>query len=128
MRSEDQFFGEAAHKGFEVDNSRRVIFDHGRVILLAPHEANILQLLVTNRGRLTPMDTLTSHVCGNREMDTAAISVRVAIHSLRKKIKSTGLAIRAEPSVGYELDASRVLELNQRLTDKMLMELNAVLR
>ena len=34
------------------------------------------------------------------------------------------MTIRAEPSVGYEIDASRIPELNRRLSDKILVALN----
>jgi hypothetical protein len=70
------------------------------------------------------MSALIAKVYGIREPDAAAISIRVAIHSLRKKIKATGMQIRVEPSVGYEIDASRIPELNRRLTDKILLALN----
>jgi DNA-binding winged helix-turn-helix (wHTH) protein len=124
MKNDNQLFDEAGYKGFEFDYNRNVIFDHGQVIRLAPHEADVLQTLLINRGRPTPMTTLIQRIYGVREPDAAAVSIRVAMHSLRKKIKSTGLNIRTEPSVGYEIDASRVPELNRRLTDKILMALN----
>jgi DNA-binding winged helix-turn-helix (wHTH) protein len=124
MRNESRLFDEAGYKGFEFDYNRNVIFDHGRVIRLAPHESDVLQTLLNNRGRPTPMSALIQRVYGIREPDAAAVSIRVAIHSLRKKIKSTGMNIRVEPSVGYEIDASRIPELNRRLSDKILMALN----
>lgn len=124
MRNENQLFDEAGYKGFEFDYNRNIIFDHGQVIRLAPHESDVLQTLLTNRGRPTPMGALIQKIYGIREPDAATISIRVAIHSLRKKIKSTGMTIRAEPSVGYEIDASRIPELNRRLSDKILMALN----
>jgi DNA-binding winged helix-turn-helix (wHTH) protein len=124
MRNDNRLFDEAGYKDFEFDYNRNVIFDHGQVIRLAPHESDVLQTLLTNRGRPTPMSTLIQRVYGIREPDTATVSIRVAIHSLRKKIKSTGMAIRAEPSVGYEIDVSRIPELNRRLSDKILTALN----
>lgn len=124
MKNDNQLRDEAGYKGFEFDYNRNVIFDHGNVIRLAPHEADILKTLLDNRGRPTPMSVLISKVYGIREPDAAAISIRVAIHSLRKKIKATDMQIRVEPSVGYEIDASRIPELNRRLTDKILLALN----
>ena len=124
MKNDNQLRDEAGYKGFEFDYNRNVIFDHGNVIRLAPHEADILKTLLDNRGRPTPMSALISKVYGIREPDAAAISIRVAIHSLRKKIKATDMQIRVEPSVGYEIDASRIPELNRRLTDKILLALN----
>jgi hypothetical protein len=58
------------------------------------------------------------------EPDSATVSIRVAIHSLRKKIHETGLSIRAEPKVGYEIEATNIPELNRRLSDKILIALN----
>jgi DNA-binding winged helix-turn-helix (wHTH) protein len=124
MKNDNQLRDEAGYKGFEFDYNRNVIFDHGNVIRLAPHESDILKTLLDNRGRPTPMSTLIAKVYGIREPDAAAISIRVAIHTLRKKIKATDMAIRVEPSVGYEIDASRIPELNRRLTDKILLALN----
>jgi DNA-binding winged helix-turn-helix (wHTH) protein len=124
MRNDHQLRDEAGYKGFEFDYNRNVIFDHGNVIRLAPHEADILKTLLDNRGRPAPMNALIARVYGVREPNAAAVSIRVAIHSLRKKIKSTGMTIRVEPSVGYEIDASRIPELNRRLTDKIMLALN----
>jgi DNA-binding winged helix-turn-helix (wHTH) protein len=124
MRNENQLLDEAGYKGFEFDYNRNIIFDHGQVIRLAPHESDVLQTLLANRGSPTPMSRLIQRVYGIREPDAAAVSIRVAMHSLRKKIKPTGINIRVEPSVGYEIDASRIPELNRRLSDKILMVLN----
>ena len=124
MRNEIQLLDEAGYKGFEFDYNRNVIFDHGRVIRLAPHEADVLQTLLINRGRPTSMGTLIQRVYGVCEPDAAAISIRVTMHWLRKKIKSTGLNIRVKPSIGYEIDASCIPEINRRLTDKILVALN----
>jgi DNA-binding winged helix-turn-helix (wHTH) protein len=125
MRNEIQLpVDEAGYQGFEFDYNRNLIFDHGQIIRLTPHEADILQVLLSNRGRATPMGTLIQRVYGAREPDSAAISIRVAVHSLRKKIKSTQMTIRAEPVVGYELDASRIPDLNRRLIDKIAVALN----
>lgn len=113
----------ATHSGFEFDYDRNVIFFKGDVIHLSPHEADILQVLLNNRARPTPIGTLIQRVYGACEPDSAATSIRVAVHSLRKKIEVTGMEIRAEPRVGYEIDASRIPELNRRLTDKIRIAL-----
>jgi hypothetical protein len=80
--------------------------------------------LLNNRGRPTPIGTLIQRVYGAHEPDAAAVSIRVAIHSLRKKIRETGMVIKAEPKVGYEIEASHLPELNRRLVDKILIALN----
>jgi DNA-binding winged helix-turn-helix (wHTH) protein len=114
----------ADHRGFEFDYIHNVILFAGSTITLSPHESDILRVLLNNRARPTPIDTLIRRVYGASEPDSAAVSIRVAIHSLRKKIQPTGMAIKAEPKIGYEIDASHIPELNRRLPDKILMALN----
>jgi len=114
----------ASHDGFEFDYNHNVIFFGGKVISLSPHEADILHVLLSNRSRPTPTGILIQRVYGANEPDAAAVSIRVAIHSLRKKIEETGMSIQAEPNVGYEIDVSRVPELNRNLNDKILSALN----
>jgi len=113
-----------SHDGFEFDYNHNVIFFGGKVIRLSPHEADILRVLLGNRARPTPIGVLIQKVYGANEPDAAAVSIRVAIHSLRKKIQETGMSIRAEPKVGYEIEASHIPELNRRLNDKILLALN----
>jgi DNA-binding winged helix-turn-helix (wHTH) protein len=114
----------AAHGGFEFDYNHNTILFNWKIIHLTPHESDILQVLLDNRSRPTTMGVLIQKVYGVREPDSAAISIRVAVHSLRKKIQVTGIEIRAEPRVGYEINASAIPELNRRLSDKILMALN----
>jgi len=114
----------ASHSDFEFDYSHNVVFFEGDVIHLSPHEADILKVLLDNRARPTPIGVLIQRVYGAHEPDAAAVSIRVAIHSLRKKILPTGIKIRAEPKVGYEIDGSQVPELNRRLHDRILLALN----
>jgi DNA-binding winged helix-turn-helix (wHTH) protein len=114
----------ANHDGFEFDYNHNIIYSGGKAIRLSPHEADILRVLLNNRARPTPIGTLIQKVYGANEPDTAAVSIRVAIHSLRKKIQETGMSIQVEPKVGYEIEASHIPELNRRLNDKILMALN----
>jgi DNA-binding winged helix-turn-helix (wHTH) protein len=114
----------ANHDGFEFDYNHNIIYSAGSVIRLSPHEADILRVLLNNRARPTPIGALIQKVYGANEPDTAAVSIRVAIHSLRKKIRETGMSIQVEPRVGYEIEASHIPELNRRLNDKILMALN----
>jgi DNA-binding winged helix-turn-helix (wHTH) protein len=109
---------------FEFDYNRNAIHHSGKVINLSPHEADILRVLLNNRARPTPIGTLIQRVYGGNEPDAAQISIRVAIHSLRKKIKDTGMTIQSRTKVGYEIDATNVPELNRRLNDKILLALN----
>jgi DNA-binding winged helix-turn-helix (wHTH) protein len=109
---------------FEFDYSRNIIIFGGEFIRLSPHEADILQVLLNNRGRPSPMGLLIQRVYGASEPEAAAASIRVAIHSLRKKIEKTGMRIQATPKVGYEVNADHIPELNRRLSDKILIALN----
>jgi DNA-binding winged helix-turn-helix (wHTH) protein len=104
--------------------SHNVTLHGGNVITLTPHESDILRVLLNNRARPTPIGTLIQKVYDANEPDAAAVSIRVAIHSLRKKIQPTGMVIKVEPRVGYEIDASHIPELNRRLPDKILIALN----
>jgi DNA-binding winged helix-turn-helix (wHTH) protein len=114
----------ASHPDFEFDYNHNVILHKGLVINLSPHESDILRVLLNNRARPTPVSVLIQRVYGMNEPDAAAVSIRVAIHSLRKKIVPTGMQIRSEARLGYEIDASHIPELNRRLPDKILLALN----
>ena len=109
---------------FDFDYNRNSIVYNGTIIKLSPHEADILRVLLNNRARPTPIGTLIQRVYGANEPDAAAVSIRVAIHSLRKKVRETGMTIRAEAKVGYEINAEHIPELNRRLHDKILIALN----
>lgn len=124
MSARQRLVEEASHHGFEFDYNHNVVYFAGKVIHLSPHEADILQVLLNNRARTTPLGTLIQRVYGSSEPDTAAVSIRVSVHSLRKKLCDTGIKIKAEPRVGYEIDASAIPELNRRLSDKILIALN----
>jgi DNA-binding winged helix-turn-helix (wHTH) protein len=124
MENNHQITSTANHDSFEFDYNHNIIYSDGKVIRLSPHEADILRVLLNNRARPTPIGTLIQRVYGAHEPDTAAVSIRVAIHSLRKKIQPTGMSIQVEPRVGYEIEASHIPELNRRLSDKILVALN----
>ncbi len=113
-----------SHQDFEFDYSHNVIYFKGESIHLTPHEADILQVLLNNRARTTPLGVLIQQVYGATEPPTAAVSIRVAIHALRKKLAATGIRIKAEPRLGYEIDAAAVPDLNRRLSDKILIAIN----
>jgi DNA-binding winged helix-turn-helix (wHTH) protein len=124
MTSRQRLAEKASHQGFEFDYNHNVVYFKGEGIHLSPHEADILQVLLNNRARTTPLGVLIQQVYGSSEPETAAVSIRVSVHSLRKKLRDTGIKIKAEPRVGYEIDAEAVPELNRRLSDKILIALN----
>jgi DNA-binding winged helix-turn-helix (wHTH) protein len=124
MSARQRLAEKASHQGFEFDYNHNVVYFKGEGIHLSPHEADILQVLLNNRARTTPLGLLIQQVYGSSEPETAAVSIRVSVHSLRKKLRDTGIKIKAEPRVGYEIDAEAVPELNRRLSDKILIALN----
>jgi DNA-binding winged helix-turn-helix (wHTH) protein len=124
MRAQQQIAAKPDHQDFEFDYSHNVVYFNGDGIHLTPHEADILHILLNNRARTTPLEILIQKVYGSTEPRTAPASMRVAIHSLRKKLRDTGLKIRAEARVGYEIDAAAFPELNRPLSDKILIAIN----
>jgi len=124
MSARQRLADKAGHQDFEFDYNHNAVYFKGEVIHLSPHEADILQVLLNNRARTTPLGLLIQQVYGSSEPETAAVSIRVSVHSLRKKLLVTGIKIKAEPRVGYEIDAAAVPELNRRLSDKILIALN----
>ncbi len=112
------------HQEFEFDYGHNVVYFKGDAIHLTPHEADLLHVLLTNRARTTPVDTLIQKIYGASEPQNAAVSIRVAIHTLRKKLRDTGITIKAEPRVGYEIDAEALPEVNRGLSDKILVAIN----
>ncbi len=94
---------------------------------MSPHEADVLKVLIDNRSRATSIDMLIRKIYGACEPDSAATSLRVAVHSLRKKVLGTGIEIRTEPRVGYEVSFAAEPELNRHLSDTILTALNIAL-
>jgi DNA-binding winged helix-turn-helix (wHTH) protein len=124
MSARQRLAEDPSHQDFEFDYNHNVVYFKGELIHLTPHEADILQVLLNNRARTTPMGLLIQQVYGPSEPESAGASIRVAVHSLRKKLNITGIKIKAEPRVGYEIDAAAVPELNRRLSSKILLALN----
>ncbi len=124
MSARQRVADKPSHQDFEFDYNHNVVYFKGKAIHLSPHEADILQVLLNNRARTTPLGLLIQQVYGSSEPETAAVSIRVSVHSLRKKLLETGIKIKAEPRVGYEIDAAAVPDLNRRLSDKILIALN----
>jgi DNA-binding winged helix-turn-helix (wHTH) protein len=114
----------APRPGFEFDYDRNAVFFESKVIHLSPHESDILHLLLMNRARVVPLGTLIERIYGANEPETAPVSIRVAVYSLRKKLAETGIRIRAEARVGYEIDMENVPGMNLGLKDKVLSALN----
>jgi DNA-binding winged helix-turn-helix (wHTH) protein len=114
----------ANEQDFEFDYDHNAVHFKGERIHLTPREADIIHVLLNNRARTTPLSVLIQRVYGASEPETAAIAIRVAVHALRKKLRNTGIKIKAEAHVGYEIDADAVPSLNRRLSDKILIAIN----
>jgi DNA-binding winged helix-turn-helix (wHTH) protein len=123
MHNNRGVIGTPSHNSFEFDYSHNLLFFSGKVIRLSPHETEILRILLNNRAHPTSIDTLSRSIYGEDEPASGTVCVRVAIHSLRRKIAETGMRIVAEAKVGYRIDASHLPELNRRLTDQILIAL-----
>jgi two-component system response regulator TctD len=79
-----------------------------REVILRGQELALLELLVSETGRLVSTENLAKRLAPNRE-PLGDSTVAAYVHRLRAKLESTGLAIRSMRSFGYTL---------QFLTDK----------
>ena len=82
MSARQRLAEQASHQDFEFDYNHNVVYFKGRVIHLSPHEADILQVLLNNRARTTPLGLLIQQVYGSAEPETAAVSIRVSARML----------------------------------------------
>ena len=115
--------GSVGESNFEFDIGGNVIRLQTRSIPLQPLETRVLRILLNNRGQITSVASLSRARRGAHEAASAE-SVREAISSLRQKLEGTGLQINSCQSVGYEIHAFSVPELNRRLSDKVLLAMN----
>ena len=127
VKSAQRLSDATGHPEFEFDYLRNVLYFKGKAIHLSPQQSDILRVLLNHRARPISLGTLIQRVYGITEPDQAAASIRVAIHALRKKIEVTGMIIRAQRGLGYEIDASEIPELNRRICDQILLVLNRAL-
>ena len=123
MTRDKTITGSVGESNFEFDIGGNVIRFQGRSIPLQPLETRVLRILLNNRGQVTSVTSLSRSRRGAHEA-VSAESVREAISSLRQKLEGTGLQINSCQSVGYEIHAFNVPELNRRLTDKILLAMN----
>lgn len=124
MKAHLALVASASSQRFAFDYNRNVVLFQSKVIHLSPHEADILHLLLENRSRVISLTTLIQRVYGVLEPDTAAVSIRVAVHSLRKKLAITGITIKAQARVGYEIHVEEVPDLDLGLSDIILSAFN----
>jgi len=118
--------GSVGRATFEFDIAGNVIRVEGRSIELKPIETRILRILLNNRGQLTTTRSLARARSGGAEAPSAA-AIHDTLASLRRKLAGTGLEIKTNQRVGFEIHAFKVPELNRRLSDKILLAMNQAL-
>jgi hypothetical protein len=118
--------GTVGKADFEFDLAGNAIRLQGRSIALQPVETHVLRVLLNNRGQLTTARSLTrARLEGGHVPSTAVI--HDALASLQKKLAGTGLEIKTNQRVGFEIQAFKVPQLNRRLSDKILLAMNQAL-
>jgi two-component system KDP operon response regulator KdpE len=106
-----------AFDGLEVDLGKRLVRRDGQPIHFTPTEFALLELLVTNPGKLLTHRWLLQRVWGN-SYGQQSNYLRVYVANLRKKLATTPDApslILTEPGVGYRWLAPDVVQ--ERLPD-----------
>ena len=88
--------------GFDRD-ARRATVD-GSAIELSPREWMLLDLLLTQRDKVVTKDQIAESWAVERG-ESAAGSIEVYIHRLRRKLDGSALAIRTVRGLGYLLEA-----------------------
>ena len=89
--------------GLEIDLDSRVVTRHGQAVNLAPIEYSLLDLLVSNEGRVLSHDKILSRVWGPDYIDEAAY-LKVYIRRLRTKLwddPQDPQLIHTQRGVGY---------------------------
>jgi two-component system, OmpR family, KDP operon response regulator KdpE len=89
--------------GLEIDLSKHLVTRDGRTIHLTPTEFALLELFVTNPGKLLTHRWLLQKVWGDAYRDESHY-VRVFVAGLRKKLEqdpASPALILTEPGVGY---------------------------
>ncbi len=84
----------------EFDLSARRVFVEGEPLELPRRELHILELLLSNQGRILSKDQIAEHISDFDE-DLSPSAVEIYIHRLRKKLESSGVTIRTVRGVGY---------------------------
>ncbi len=87
----------------ELDLDRRVLHRAGAEVALTPHELGLLEVLVTNRGRLLSHEALLKAVWGPAYGSETAY-LRTFMSQLRRKLGDRARVpamIRTEPGLGY---------------------------
>ena len=118
--------GTVGKADFEFDIAANVIRLQGRSIALQPAETHVLRILLNNRGQITTARSLTRARLEGGLAPSAAV-VHDALAALQTKLTGTGLEIKTNQKVGFEIHAFKVPQLNRRLSDKILLAMNQAL-
>lgn len=95
--------GTVLHNGdLEFDLATRAVVDGGKVIDLTVRERGVLQVLLCHKGETIPQSVLAARLSTIDE-EISPQSIRTYIHSLRRKLTTTGAAIRTIRGTGYML-------------------------
>lgn len=111
-------------RDFAFDYDHNIVRFGGSEIRLSPYESDVLRILLRNRAGAIPIHQLVHQVYGSAAPDSAAVSIRVLVHALRKKLRHTGISITAEARRGYRIDSDVVPELSNELSDRILIALD----
>jgi two-component system OmpR family response regulator len=87
---------------FERDTRRALV--HGEPVELSPREAVLLDLLLTHGGKVVTKDQIAAAWSEDGNEVGVGNTAEVHIHRLRRKLESSGLAIRTVRGLGYLLE------------------------
>jgi DNA-binding response OmpR family regulator len=100
-RSKGHASPKLTHDGIELDPATHAVIFHGEKVELPRTEFTILQILLSEKGRVLSKSRLEQSLYGwNKDIDSNAIEVH--IHHLRKKFGND--LIRTVRGVGYVID------------------------
>lgn len=88
---------------FRFDISGRRAYLHGHPLDLSSREMDILELLLSNSGKVVSKNKFIDHLCGWQE-EVTGNAIEVYISRLRRKLEESGLAIKAVRGIGYILE------------------------
>ena len=86
--------------GYEIDESQRIVYDHGTEVELTTKEFELLMLFVNNKGTAFPRDEILSKVWETNYYGSDRV-VDDTLRRLRKKMPN--LSIRTIYGFGYRL-------------------------
>lgn len=90
-------------KAIEVDLDRNEFTTANGTHHLRPRQAELLSILLKNRGHVVRYDAIIQKLYGIDEPPGAAATLSVHCFELRKKLKLCGFTVVSYSKVGYEL-------------------------